>query len=60
MTKEIIGRYTLDLKWKDMLENSQLEEEEDYYIFKNRIFLCVPTDIKELESFITRLFSITE
>lgn len=47
MKNNIYGRYILDLKWREILDNSQLDD-EDYTVMKDRIYLYVPTDTKKL------------
>lgn len=59
MKNNIYGRYILDLKWREILDNSQLDD-EDYTIMKDKIYLYVPTDTKKLEDFIIRLFDVTD
>lgn len=62
MKDNVYGRYALDLKWKEMLEKSQLEEGDDWFVRNegDKIYLHVPTNLKKLEKFIEQLFSIDE
>lgn len=60
MKNNVYGRYTIPRDWSDILWESSLIEDEEYRVMKDKIYLYVPTDLKELESFITRLFGAIE